>query len=152
METTNYDGKYDHDVIWKLESNVDDCSGEVLGYVSDCLFAAGARDVHFIPVYMKKNRPAWQIDILCTEDKIHAMEQILFRETTTIGVRRMQMERTILRRRTETVMTSSGEVAMKVCELDDGVKAYPEYDSVAALAKETGRPFAEIYREAQQKL
>ena len=137
------------DTIWKLESNIDDCSGEVLGYVSGLLLEAGARDVHYTPAFMKKNRPGWQINILCDEERREALEQILFRETTTIGIRRVRMERTILRREASTVQTSSGDVQVKICDTGMEKKVYPEYDSVAALAKSSGRPFLEIYAEAE---
>ena len=86
------------DYIYKLESNIDDCTGEALGYVLEQLFEAGARDVHYSPVYMKKNRPAYQLNVICSEEMLTKMEEIIFRETTTIGIRRMKMERTVLKR------------------------------------------------------
>ena len=86
------------DTIWRLESNLDDCSGEVLGFVMDELFAAGARDVYYTPIYMKKNRPAVQINIICREQDVDKLQNILLCNTTTIGVRRCRMERTILPR------------------------------------------------------
>ncbi|MGN0266239.1 MAG: nickel pincer cofactor biosynthesis protein LarB, partial [Lachnospiraceae bacterium] len=76
------------DQIVKLESNIDDCSGEVMGYVMERLFEAGARDVSYMPIFMKKNRPAYQLNVICTTDKVDAMEKIIFSETTTIGIRR----------------------------------------------------------------
>lgn len=82
--------------LWILESNIDDCAGEILGYTMDLLFEAGARDVWFTPIFMKKNRPAYQLSVLCAEDQIRALDAILFRETTTIGVRRYRVERTAL--------------------------------------------------------
>ncbi|MDE6937299.1 MAG: nickel pincer cofactor biosynthesis protein LarC, partial [Lachnospiraceae bacterium] len=78
------------DVICKLESNIDDCTGEALGYVMDRLLEAGARDVNYTPIYMKKNRPAYQLNVICKEDSVPEMEEIIFRETTTIGIRRMK--------------------------------------------------------------
>ena len=81
------------DVIWKLETNVDDCTGEELGNVMNLLFGAGARDVYYMPAYMKKNRPAWILSVICAEQDIFALEEILFRQTTTIGIRRSRMER-----------------------------------------------------------
>lgn len=84
--------------VWKLETEVDDCSGEALGYAMECLFAAGAREAHYAPVFMKKNRPAYQIQVLCAEEDIAVLEQVLFEETTTIGVRRTPMQRTVLPR------------------------------------------------------
>ena len=145
-------GERPEEGIWKLESNIDDCSGEILGYVSECLFAAGARDVFFTPIYMKKNRPAWQLSVLCDEGVIKEMEQILFRETTTIGIRRVYMERTVLPREIRKVRTSAGEVDVKVCLNGEEEKAFPEYESAAALARETGRPLAAIFREARESM
>ena len=138
------------DVIWKLESDIDDCSGEVLGYIMDLLFQAGAREVHYVPVFMKKNRPAYEICVLCTEDLIPAMEEILFRETTTIGIRRQCMERTILNRENRRVETSYGEARVKLCELPgtNGMwRCYPEYDSVTALCKVSGLSYQDMYQQ-----
>ena len=138
------------DVIWKLESDIDDCSGEVLGYIMDLLFQAGAREVHYVPVFMKKNRPAYEICVLCTEDLIPAMEEILFCETTTIGIRRQCMERTILNRENRRVETSYGEARVKLCELPgtNGVwRCYPEYDSVIALCKVSGLSYQDMYQQ-----
>lgn len=79
--------------FWMMESNIDDCTGETLGYAMDCLLAAGAEDVFFTPIFMKKNRPAYRLSVLCEEKKISELEEILFRETTTIGVRRYRVNR-----------------------------------------------------------
>ncbi|MCQ2492080.1 MAG: nickel pincer cofactor biosynthesis protein LarC [Lachnospiraceae bacterium] len=136
------------DAIYKLESNIDDCSGEALGYTMERLMAAGARDVHYIPVFMKKNRPAYLLNVICDESKVSELEDIIFTETTTIGIRKMKMERTVLRRRNETFATSMGEVSVKVCSDGEGFeRAYPEYESVAMLAKEQNRPFFEVYQQ-----
>lgn len=134
------------DVICKLETNIDDCSGEALGYVMERLFAAGARDVHYMPVFMKKNRPAWQLNVICKKEDTGKLEQIIFAETTTIGIRRFRAERSVLERRFETVETVLGPANVKVCRLPDGTRRYyPEYESVAALARESGMPFQEVY-------
>ncbi|MCD8147863.1 MAG: nickel pincer cofactor biosynthesis protein LarC [Clostridiales bacterium] len=139
------------ETVWKLETNVDDCTGEALGHVMERLQAAGAREVHFFPVYMKKNRPAYQLDVLCDEGDIPTLESILFSETTTIGVRRMKMERTVLPREKRIVSTPLGEAQVKVCTLPDGTRrAYPEYDSVAALCRETGLSYPEVCRIVQK--
>lgn len=134
----------DGDIIYKLETNIDDSSGEALGYVMERLFEAGARDVHYTPVYMKKNRPAYQLNVICDEAKIPELEQIIFAETTTIGIRRQKMERSVLARRIETVDTSLGEAKVKVCGMSEK-RYYPEYDSVTALCRQSGKPWQEVY-------
>lgn len=139
------------DVIYKLETNIDDCTGETLGYVMDRLLKSGARDVYYTPVFMKKNRPAYQMTVICDKDSIEELEQIIFRETTTIGIRRIEMERTILKRETESIMLDCGELQVKKCSLPDGeVKIYPEYDSVIALAEKNNMSFGQVIHEFQK--
>ena len=137
--------------LWILESNIDDCAGEVLGYTMDLLFEAGARDVWFTPIFMKKNRPAYQLSVLCAEDQIRALDAILFRETTTIGVRRYRVERTALPRRFFEVRIPGGTVRIKACEQPDGAeKCYPEYEDVKRIARETGKSYHEVYQTAKK--
>ncbi|MBR0396635.1 MAG: nickel pincer cofactor biosynthesis protein LarC [Eubacterium sp.] len=140
--------------IYKLETDIDDCTGEVLGYLLERLMEAGARDAHYLPVYMKKNRPAWQLQVICTEDKIRAMEELIFTESTSIGIRRIRMERTALQREICEIETPCGPARVKICRFHGTEKYYPEYESAAALARDTGRPLAEIFhmiRETAQK-
>lgn len=144
------------DVVYRLETNIDDCTGEALGYVMERLFDAGARDVHYTPVYMKKNRPAYQLNVICDRDAVPEMEKIIFRETTTIGIRKMEMERTVLERSAGKITTSLGEAEVKVCILPDGARrGYPEYASVERLAKKNGISFRDAFeiikREAQEQ-
>ncbi|MBO5145754.1 MAG: nickel pincer cofactor biosynthesis protein LarC [Lachnospiraceae bacterium] len=136
------------DTIYKLETNIDDCTGEALGYVMDRLFEAGARDVHYTPVFMKKNRPAYQLNVICNEEDIPKLEQIIFEETTTIGIRRVEMERTILEREKATADTTLGKLAVKVC----GSRVYPEYESLAAVCREKNIPYLEAYNKAVAEL
>lgn len=131
--------------IFKLETNIDDCSGEVLGYTMERLFEAGARDVHYFPVYMKKNRPGWQLNVICEEEKIAQLEQIIFEETTTIGIRRIRVERSVLRRNVEEVQTPYGDALVKICHLGDETKIYPEYESVVKICKEHQLPYQDVY-------
>ena len=139
--------------IWKLESNIDDCTGENLGYVMERLMEAGARDVHYSAVYMKKNRPAWQLNVICTEEHIPKLEQIIFEETTTIGIRKNRVERSVLKRTFDTVQISEGEAKVKLCQVPgrDGVeliqRCYPEYESVVQLCRASGKSYQEIYQE-----
>jgi uncharacterized protein (TIGR00299 family) protein len=138
------DGSWERDSICKLETNIDDCTGEAMGYVMERLFEAGARDVHFTPVFMKKNRPAWQLNVICCKEDREKMEQIIFRETTTIGIRRVDMERTLVKRVQETVSTPAGDAKVKVCQIDGNWRYYPEYESVVQISRETGLPYMEV--------
>ena len=135
--------------IWKLETEVDDSMGEQLGFAMDLLLEAGALEVHYEPVFMKKNRPAYKIEVLCREADVQAMEGILFQQTTTIGIRRVAMERTALPRTFETVQTAWGEVQVKVVTLPNGtVRAYPEFDDVSRICRQTGASFGDVYAAA----
>ena len=133
------------DYIYKLESNIDDCTGEILGYVMDRLYNAGAREVNYMPVFMKKNRPGWLITVICKEKNIKTLENIIFAETTTIGIRRQKMERTILKREISEIVTSLGNAVVKVCDSGDSKVFYPEYESAAAIAKKNNVPLKEVY-------
>jgi len=139
------------DYIYKLETNIDDCSGEVLGFVMDRLFEAGARDVHYIPTYMKKNRPAYQLNVICKEEDIEKLEQIIFEETTTIGIRRLLMERSILSRQIKKIQTTLGEAQAKVCKFESGKKIYPEYSSVVYLCKKHSMVYQDVYNLIQKE-
>lgn len=135
------------DEIIKLESNIDDCTGEALGYTMEKLMEAGARDVHYFPVFMKKNRPGYQLNVICKENQISQLQKIIFEETTSIGIRIQHMERSVLPRRIETRDTSMGEVQIKICSLPTGERIYPEHDSIARICKESGKSWQEVYRK-----
>lgn len=137
------------DCVCKLETDIDDCSGELLGYTLERLLAEGALDAHCQPVFMKKSRPAWELTVICREEDRAKLEALIFAETTTIGVRRARMERTVLPRRRDVVHTAYGDVAVKRCLLDSGERCYVEYDSAAKLAQEQGVPLQDIYLAAQ---
>lgn len=134
-------------LIYKLESNIDDSTGEALGFVMEELFAAGAHDVHYIPCIMKKNRPAYLLNVICREKDIPRLEEIIFTHTTTIGIRRIAMNRTILERELGSVKTPYGDAQVKTVLIDGKKRAYPEYESVAKISRESGKPFGDIYRE-----
>lgn len=134
------------DQILRLESNMDDCTGEMLGHVMDLLLEAGARDVNYTPIFMKKNRPAYQLNVICTADKAAELEQIIFAETTTIGIRRQKMERTVLKRELMTIQTDLGLAQVKVCRSGSVERAYVEYESAAALARQHHIPLPDVYR------
>jgi uncharacterized protein (TIGR00299 family) protein len=142
--------KEPEDTLWVLEANIDDCSGEMLGFAMESLLEAGALDVWNTPIYMKKNRPAYMISVLCNRDTIKAMEDLLFLQTTTIGVRRHSVERTILDRENKGVETEWGEVQVKVCTWKDRRFIYPEYESVRKICKQTGMDFQTVYDRIRQ--
>ena len=133
------------DTVVKLETDIDDCSGEVLGYVMKKLFKAGAKDVHYAPIFMKKNRPAWELTVICKEDQVEALEQIIFTETTTIGIREYPLMRSILDREEKEVETVYGKAAVKQVTFRDMTRAYPEYDTVKKLAKRNKVPFMDVF-------
>ena len=135
----------DRDKVVKLETDIDDCSGEVLGYVMKKLFKAGAKDVHYAPIFMKKNRPAWELTVICKEDQVEALEQIIFTETTTIGIREYPLMRSILDREEKEVETVYGKAAVKQVTFRDMTRAYPEYDTVKKLAKKNKVPFMDVF-------
>ena len=144
----------DRDKVVKLETDIDDCSGEVLGYVMKKLFKAGAKDVHYAPIFMKKNRPAWELTVICREDKVEEMEKIIFTETTTIGIREYPLRRSILDREEKEVETVYGKAAVKQVTFGDMTRAYPEYDTVKKLAKKNKVPFMDVFdavKEAAKK-
>ena len=132
--------------IYKLESNIDDCSGEALGYIVEKLLNQGAKDVHFIPVFMKKNRPAYQLNVICREEDVEKFEQIIFEETTTIGIRKQKMEMTMLKTEIKNIDTPLGKVQIKLCDLKDEKRIYPEYNSIVKICKKTGKSYQEIYQ------
>ncbi len=134
------------DEIVKLETDIDDSTGEALGYTIDRLMQAGALDVHYSPVYMKKNRPAWELTVICKKSKMEEIEDIIFKETTTIGIREFpSVMRSILRRNQKRVETPFGIAEVKEVALPGERRFYPEYESVKAIAEKEHLPFAEVY-------
>ena len=142
-ETTDLQIK---DIIWKLETDMDDCGGEMMGHVMNLLMANGAREVHYTPIYTKKNRPAYTLTVICKESEREKLENLIFSETTTIGIRRVEMDRTILQREIQKKDTPVGTTIVKACTLPDGnIRYYPEYENVAELAERNQLSFRETY-------
>ena len=142
------------DKVVKLETDIDDCSGEVLGYVMKKLFKAGAKDVHYAPIFMKKNRPAWELTVICKEDQVEELEQIIFTETTTIGIREYPLMRSVLDREEKEVETVYGKASVKQVFLGKMTRSYPEYETVKKLAKKSKVPFMDVFdavKEAAKK-
>lgn len=138
-----------HPVI-KLECDLDDCTGEALGRTIELLMAAGARDAHAVPVVMKKGRPGYQLEVICDESNEAQLRDLIFANTTTIGIRSMTMLRHPLRREPGEVQTAFGAVATKRVVLPDGsVRSYPEYGSVVETCERTGASFQEVFRAVE---
>lgn len=137
------------DKIWVLEANLDDCPGEALAFAMELLFENGAKDVYYTPIFMKKNRPAYLLGVICMEPDIERLEGIIFTHTTTIGVRRQEALRTILLRKQETVSTPYGEAIVKLCTYQQNTFVYPEYESIKKLCLTSGLDYMTMYHLVQ---
>lgn len=135
-----------------LETNIDDSTGEQLAYCRERLMQAGALDVSFLPLYMKKGRPAYLLTVLCHEAEEETLTRIIFQETTAVGLRRSMQERHIMRRSFGQIGTEYGPVKVKYCEYHGIKKVYVEYESAAQLAQVAGVALDEIYRKVYGKL
>lgn len=133
-----------------IETNIDDMNPELYAYAQERLFAAGAADVWFAPVQMKKNRPGVLLSVLCPIEREDAIADVLLRETSTLGVRVREVRRHEAERETLEFASSLGPTAVKVKRLPGRPPAVaPEYEACARLARERGLPLAEVYRTIQ---
>ncbi|MDR2389258.1 MAG: nickel pincer cofactor biosynthesis protein LarC [Tannerellaceae bacterium] len=130
----------EEEAILVLETNIDDSTPQVLGYVMEKLLEAGALDVFLTPIYMKKNRPATLLTLLCDEAKIPELEHILFSETSTIGLRKYLVQRTCLPRKTGSVTTPYGNVKAKEIRHNGQARISLEYEDACRLAREKQIP------------
>jgi hypothetical protein len=136
-----------------LECNIDDMNPEYYDLVLERLFAAGALDAWLTPVQMKKNRPGTLLSVLCPPPLALRLRELLFIETTTLGVREYPVKRTALVREMVSVATRYGEVAVKVAYFQGRpLRGKPEYDDCRRLALEHGVPLHLVYTEAQAAL
>lgn len=140
----------DPEQMYVLETNIDDATGETLGLALEKLMAAGASDAHFLPCFMKKNRPAYLLRVIAAAPEIPALERILFESTTTIGMRKLPVDRICMDRENRTVKLPFGTVSVKRCSWNGVVRNYPEYESVRALAERTGKEFQLVCALAKQ--
>jgi uncharacterized protein (TIGR00299 family) protein len=143
---------YEHDHVIEIECNLDDVTGETLGYTMERLFDAGALDVWFTPIQMKKNRPGVLLSLLAPVDRVEAFSLILMRETSTLGVRLFPpSHRLKAGRRVREVETPWGVVRVKEKWLgDQRLAVSPEYEDCACLARKSGEPIARIMNVARQ--
>ena len=146
--TAGADG-YERDTITRMETNIDDLSPEILGAVTEQLLKAGALDVFLTPVQMKKNRPGLQLTALCEEEAVGRVAELIFRQTTSFGVRMDRVDRLKLERTFETVQTPYGPVSVKIGTLaGETLQVSPEFESCRALSEKTGKPIRAIYEAA----
>jgi pyridinium-3,5-bisthiocarboxylic acid mononucleotide nickel chelatase len=132
-----------------LETSIDDMNPELYGYLFERLFAGGALDATLAPVIMKKNRPGIVVSVLCRPEDAQALRNLLFTETTTLGIRRQRVARSCLARQSETVGTPYGAVRVKVARWGAGaIKAAPEYEDCRAAAQAHDVPLRVVYAAA----
>lgn len=136
------------DQVWVMESNIDDSTGEQLGWAMDKLMQAGALDVSYTPCFMKKNRPGYLLRVIAYKKDVAALEKMIFSSTSTIGIRRYPVERSCMERKNVTVQTAFGAVMAKKCRWQEVEKVYPEYESVKSVAEAVGADFFEVYKAA----
>jgi len=143
------EGPCEGDRVWVVETDIDDMSPEIYGYLMEKLPEAGALDMTFTPIQMKKNRPGITIKVLCHEPEVNVVIDTLFRESTSIGVRLYPVHRAKLSRRIEKVETKYGTVRLKVSTDHRGriINMMPEYEDCRRIAKTMGIPLKEVYRE-----
>ncbi len=140
------------DEVIRLETNIDDLNPEFFEFITEKLLEAGALDVWMSPIYMKKNRPGVSLNILCLAKDEKELLDLLFAETSTLGIRVSKETRRILPREVIEVTTGFGKIRVKVGRLGDKITSIaPEYDDCASLARKNKVPIKTIYDEAKQK-
>ena len=144
-------GLVDSDWVTVIESNIDNMTGELLGGLMDKLFAAGALDVNYTPIQMKKNRPAVMLTIICRVEEGNTLSELLLNESSTLGVRISQVQRIKAHRALERIETPYGPISIKIKRLGNHViSATPEYEDCQRIALEKSIPLEYVYEVAQQ--
>lgn len=139
--------------IFLLETNIDDMNPQIYEYLMETLFRAGAMDVYITPVIMKKGRPGHVLSVMSSQEKIHDLQSIIFKETSTIGIRVNRVSRSILRRDVEEVETPFGMVKVKKsCGPDGHIRFSPEYEDCKRIAREKGVPLAKVMEIVRREL
>lgn len=141
-----------NDEIIQIDTTIDDQSGEELGYIMSLLLEEGALDVHYTPVYTKKNRPATHLTLLIQEGDLERFTAILFEQTSTIGFRYQNVQRKVMTRTFETKQTSLGAVKVKKNQYGTVTKSTLEYEDCARIAKETGLSIQAVYQQLTKEL
>ncbi len=153
LKTKDQRPKTENHNLLLLETNIDDLSPQILGFVMERAFELGALDCWFTPIHMKKNRPATMISILCDNEKREVLSELLYTETTTLGIRAREIERNCLPREIVKVETEFGEVSVKIARYGGKiVNAKPEYEQIREIALQSKKTLREIEREVLEKL
>lgn len=129
-----------------METNIDDCGGEILGYTQELLFKNGALDVFFTPIFMKKNRPGYRMSITCKQEDKLKLQNIIFRETTTIGIRYRKEHRAVLKREIIEIETKYGKIKAKKVINNGEEYIYPEYEEIKKIAEKNNIPLKNFYK------
>ena len=133
--------------MYVIETNIDDSNGEELGYAMEKLLKNKAKDVFYTPIFMKKNRPAYKLEVICEKENLDDLLEIIFKETTTIGARFYKVDRAELKRESIEIDTKYGKILGKKVTTPRGeVYIYPEYESIKALAEKENIPMKELYK------
>lgn len=145
---------YNLEDILVMETNIDDMSPELLGYLTEKLAISGALDAFIAPVYMKKNRPGYHLTVLCFPALMDFLLELIFKETSTLGIRFRITKRAVLKRTIEEVETPYGKVRIKLARENEGtyIKAFPEYEDCKAIATEKQIPLMHVYNSALQAI
>jgi uncharacterized protein (TIGR00299 family) protein len=137
------------DQVWVLETNIDDISAEIIAHCTTLVAEAGALDVYTTAIQMKKNRPGVKMTVLCLPHLANKLEKIIFRETSTLGVRRWLASRHKLERQPQSVETKWGPIAGKLAFLGDGTQSFsPEFEACKQVAAQQNVPVKDVYEEA----
>lgn len=145
--------KIESESLYLIETNLDDISAEILGYVMEKAFEMGALDFWFTPIQMKKNRPATMVSVLCKKEKKDGLSEMLFSETTTLGVRISKTKRKCLPRETNGISTEFGDINVKISRYGEKIiKVKPEYESMRKIALESGLSIGEIEKRILSSL
>ncbi len=139
------------DHVWCLEANLDDMTGEEIGFCCRRLMEDAALDVFSTPIQMKKDRPGLKITVLCAPTDLHTCERILFRNSTTLGIRRRLMQRSKLQRKVVSIETPWGEARGKIAGGDEVEQRFePEYEDCARIARDNDLPLRQVYNEVRR--
>jgi uncharacterized protein (TIGR00299 family) protein len=139
------------EIITVLETQIDDLNPQAIGYLYDVLFDAGAVDVFTQAISMKKSRPGFLLTVICLPEQVAECERIIFRETTTLGIRRLTQERSFLARDIQFVNTEYGKIRVKVAQKDQEIlNIQPEYEDCAAIARKYNLPWRSVHQIALQ--